>query len=75
MDSIIKCAFYCESTPELSVLGVELSRQYQVLLHSISERRVQKYNKKFNWLGSNSAADVFDSNSRDQAEQYLILSG
>ena len=34
-----------------------------------------KDNKKLGWLGSSSTAGVFDSNGRDQAEQYLVLLG
>ena len=32
---------------------------------SIGERRVQKHKKTLGWLGSSSAAGVFDSNGRD----------
>ena len=42
---------------------------------SIGERRVQRHNKRLGWLGSISAVGVFDSNDRDQTEQYLVLLG
>ena len=32
----------------------------------IGERRVRSHNKTLGWLGSSSAAGVFDSNGRDQ---------
>ena len=39
---------------------------YQLSCSSIGERCVQRHNKRLGWLGSSSAAGVFDSNGRGQ---------
>ena len=42
------------------------SNQARLQRYLIGERRVHRHNKTLDWLGSSSAAGVFDSNGRDQ---------
>ena len=58
---------------ESIVGGQKYSLNIVRLAAQFCERHVRCHNKRLGWLGSSSAVGVFDSNDRDQAEQYLVL--